>query len=89
MPSIKTQLLSDVIYSLNFLFSGAVNVANLSNNPSVIPQGLEITQGKYVVVSNKWAGSGSRTSLDMWFFHISGTMGRFIDVRVDVSYGVS
>jgi hypothetical protein len=61
-----------------------LNPANSGNDPSVIPQGLVITHGKYVVVTNKWVTSGSRGSVIMWFFHISGTMGRYTDVRLDV-----
>jgi hypothetical protein len=74
----------DNLFWHNILTSGALNAANSGYDPAVIPQGLVITHGKYVVVTNKWVTSGSRGSFVMWFFHISGTMGRYIDVRLDV-----
>jgi hypothetical protein len=61
-----------------------LNPADSGYDPAVIPQGLVITYGKYVVVTDKWNISGNRDPLIMWFFHISGTMGRFMDVRLDV-----
>jgi hypothetical protein len=64
---------------------GFLNAADAAKNPSVKSQGLEITHGKYVVVDSNWATSGSRSVLVMWMFYISGTLGRFIDIRNDVS----
>jgi hypothetical protein len=63
---------------------GAVSAPNSTYNPTVISQGAVITQGKYVVINGQWGTSSQKAVFTMWFFHISGTMGRYANFRNDV-----
>lgn len=57
-----------------------------ANDPVITSFGLQITQGKYIDISGKWTPSfGYKSAIYVWFYHIQGIMGPFLDLVLDVS----
>ena len=83
LPS-KSTLLYLIVPSL-ILTLGSLNPADAGSDPELAPRGLHITNGKYIVVNDRWTSTRDRTPFRMWFYHEAGEMGNFLDVIIDVS----
>jgi hypothetical protein len=61
------------------------NGGNTANNPTIYTQGVMITQGKYMIISGIFADTTLAIVMTaVWRYHITGTMGYFVDHEIMV-----
>jgi hypothetical protein len=65
---------------------GDVIPSDSAKDPSIYPQGIQISHSKYVVASSLWQGAGGTGLYALiWFYNIQGEFGTFIDIILDVN----
>ena len=70
---------------MKIYYLGVVNPPSTANDPKVTNAGLWITPQKYVIPSGIWTQSPNTcTELNFWFFYVSGIMGQFAGVGLQV-----
>jgi hypothetical protein len=69
---------------------GFDNGGDTSYDPAKYDQGIYFTHGKYVKFSAKpYIGTGhGATAIYMWKYMITGTVGNFIDLDLEVSHNL-
>jgi hypothetical protein len=56
-----------------------------ANNPTIYTQGVMITQGKYMIISGIFEDTTRLIVMTaIWRYHITGTMGYFVDHELKV-----
>ena len=62
------------------------NAVDIPKNPTILSNGVRITNGKYLRMSGPWQDNTlTYAYFSMWFYHIAGEMQYYSDISMTVS----